>query len=91
VRHTELVRLSQFWTLMDDEFGAGYSRVLADRHVLSSLGGRTATEAIEAGAPPKRVWQAMCEAMDVPPGRWWGRDQPPTGGPASGHGDRAGR
>lgn len=72
------VRLSQFWALMDDEFGPAYSRVLADRQVLGDLGGRTATDAIDAGVPPKQVWRAVCDAMDVPDERRLGRDQPPT-------------
>ncbi len=72
------VRLSQFWTLMDEEFGAAYSRGLADRQVLGALSGRTAAEAIEAGVPPKQVWEAICEAMDVPAERRLGADRPPA-------------
>lgn len=70
------VRLSQFWTLMDGEFGPAYSRVLADRQVLGALSGRTAAEAIEAGVPPKQVWAAICDAMDVPEQRRLGPDRP---------------
>ncbi len=75
-RHTKQVRLSQFWTLMDDEFGPAYAPVLADRHVLSLLAGRTVSEALDAGVPPRQVWEALCDAMDVPPDRWLGRDLP---------------
>lgn len=77
------VRLSQFWTLMDDEFGPAYSRVLADRQVLGALSGRTAAQAIEAGVPPKQVWAVICDVMDVPPERRLGSDRPPAAsGPA---------
>ncbi len=61
---------------MDDEFSPAYSRVLASGHVLHTLGDRTATEALESGVPPRRVWEALCTDMDVPPERWLGRDLP---------------
>ncbi|HET7303913.1 MAG TPA: DUF3046 domain-containing protein [Segeticoccus sp.] len=71
------MRLSEFWTLMDDEFGRAYSRSVARDHVLTELGGRTADEALEAGYRPRRVWEAVCEAMDVPPERRLGKDPKP--------------
>ncbi len=39
---------------------------VARDHVFSSLGGRSAVEAIEAGLPVRRVWLAICEEFDVP-------------------------
>ena len=69
--------LSSFWQLMADEFGAGYSRVLARDLVLGELEHRTAAEAIEAGVDPRTVWFALCRAQDVPESRWWGVDRPP--------------
>ncbi len=59
---------------MDDEFGAGYSRVLSSSLVLAGIGGRTADQALSAGVPPRQVWLAMCEVQDVPPERRLGRD-----------------
>ncbi|MEO3938782.1 DUF3046 domain-containing protein [Dermatophilaceae bacterium Soc4.6] len=59
------MRLSVFWTLMDDEFGSSYSRSLAHDHTLLALGDRTVDEAIEAGIPAREVWEAVCDAMDV--------------------------
>ena len=35
-------------------------------HVFSSLGGRTAIDAIDAGEPVRKVWLAVCEEFDVP-------------------------
>ncbi len=61
---------------MDDEFSSGYSRVLARSHALHALGDRTATEALDAGVPPRRVWEALCDDMQVPPERRLGRDRP---------------
>jgi hypothetical protein len=71
------VRISDFWRLMDDEFGAGYSRVLSNTLVLAGVGGRTADQALSAGVPPKQVWLALCEVQDVPPERRLGRDVKP--------------
>ncbi len=68
------VRLSDFWRLMDDEFGAGYSRTLATSLVLSEVGGLTAAEALNKGVAPRAVWRAMCKMQDVPAERWLGRD-----------------
>ncbi len=62
---------------MDDEFGAGYSRVLSSSLILAGVGGRTADQALSAGVPPKQVWLALCEVQDVPPERRLGRDVKP--------------
>jgi hypothetical protein len=62
---------------MDDEFGAGYSRVLSSSLVLAGVGGRTADQALSAGVPPKQVWLALCDVQDVPPERRLGRDVKP--------------
>ncbi|MFT4469882.1 DUF3046 domain-containing protein [Arthrobacter sulfonylureivorans] len=71
------MRISDFWRLMDDEFGSAYSHVLAADLVLGQLGGRTATEALAAGIPPKSVWLAVCDIQDVPQERRWGKDREP--------------
>ncbi|HET6241810.1 MAG TPA: DUF3046 domain-containing protein [Arthrobacter sp.] len=71
------MRISDFWRLMDDEFGAGYSRVLSSTLVLAGVGGRTADQALDAGVPPRQVWLALCEVQDVPPERRLGRDIKP--------------
>lgn len=71
------MRLSDFWRLMDDEFGERYSRTLARDLVVDQLGDRTAAEALEAGVDPKAVWEAVCRAQDVPRERWLGREVKP--------------
>ncbi|GAA1243732.1 DUF3046 domain-containing protein [Janibacter melonis] len=68
------MRMSQFWSLMEGEFGAGYAHTLARHQVLGSLGGRNAVDALEAGVPAREVWQAVCDAMDVPESRRLGED-----------------
>ena len=53
------MKLSEFWALMEHEFGAGYAPVLARDLVLGSLEHRTAAEALDAGVNPKTVWFAL--------------------------------
>jgi hypothetical protein len=60
------VRLSEFWTRMEDHFGAGYARSVAHDHVMQALGGRTVDQALAAGEPAKQVWRAVCVEFDVP-------------------------
>jgi len=40
--------------------------------VLGSLDGLTAQAALDQGVAAKTVWQALCEAMDVPASRQHG-------------------
>lgn len=69
-----VVRHSDFWRLMDDEFGPDYARTLAGDQVIADLGERTARQALEDGARPRDVWAAVCEHMEVPAERRLGRD-----------------
>lgn len=61
------MRLSEFRELMERHFGAGYAALVASSHTLGSLEGRTAEEAIAHGEPVRRVWEAICQDLDVPP------------------------
>lgn len=72
------MRLSEFWQLVEQEFGAAYGRTVTARHVVHALGDRTADEAIEAGMPVRRVWRALCEDLDVPEERRYLRDRKAT-------------
>jgi hypothetical protein len=63
------VRLSEFWTRMEDHFGAGYARSVAHDHVMQALGGRTVDQALAAGVPAKQVWRAVCAEFEVPAGK----------------------
>ena len=69
------MRQSEFWTLVDDEFGRGYGRTLVRDHVVGGLGHRTAEQALAQGEDPRTVWFALCEELQVPPERRWGRDE----------------
>ena len=60
------MRHSEFWDRMERHLGPGYARVWAESHVMSILGGRTATEALEAGEDPKTVWRAVHTTRGLP-------------------------
>ncbi|MFN3865304.1 MAG: DUF3046 domain-containing protein [Demequina sp.] len=60
------MRHSQFWALIDVVFGADYSRSLARDLALDDLDSRTCAEALQDGVPPRDVWHALCDQMDVP-------------------------
>lgn len=62
---------------MNDEFGETYAPTLAREHVMSALGERSALQALAAGLPPRQIWLALCDDMDVPEDRRLGRDLPP--------------
>lgn len=66
------MRLSEFQRAMADEFGEDYASVLLRDHWLSALGG-SARDALAEGIPPKRVWNALCDDLQVPAERRHGR------------------
>ncbi|MGY1696755.1 MULTISPECIES: DUF3046 domain-containing protein [unclassified Geodermatophilus] len=61
------MRLQEFWSRLDEQFGSMRAQSVTRDHVFAALGGRTALDAIEAGVPVRRVWLAICEEYDVPP------------------------
>ena len=61
------MRLQEFWSRLDQQFGAMRAQSVSRDHLFSELGGRSAVEAIDAGVPVRKVWLAICEAYDVPP------------------------
>lgn len=60
------MRQSDFEQRLADRFGRYADSLLRDL-VLPGLGGRTGTEALAAGADPREVWRALCDAKEVPP------------------------
>ncbi len=60
------MRVSEFWSLAEEEFGRVYARSLAADMVLRGAGERTAVRALDDGEDPALVWAALCESMDVP-------------------------
>jgi hypothetical protein len=61
------VRLQEFWSRMERQFGSVRSQSIVRDHVFGALGGRTAAEAIEAGVAVRAVWLEICKEYDVPP------------------------
>lgn len=61
---------------MRGEFGDAYGSMIASSHSLAALDERTAEQALADGVPARRVWEAVCDAFDVPPERRLGEDLP---------------
>lgn len=71
------MRHSEFWQVVEETFGAGYGRSLAEDLVLPGVGGRTAAAALAAGVAPRDVWDAMCDEMELDDAvRWRYRRDP---------------
>ena len=70
------MRYSEFWEAVADVFGEPLGRVLVAEQVVGALGDRTAAQALDAGEDPRRVWWALCDALEVPAARRWGPDLP---------------
>ncbi|GGO31373.1 DUF3046 domain-containing protein [Micromonospora zamorensis] len=56
------MRLTDFWTRLDEAFGPGYAASIARDQVLSQLGGRTIEQALASGEQTHVVWRAVCAA-----------------------------
>lgn len=63
------MRITEFRRRMADEFGRLRAQTIAKDYVLGALGGRTADEALEAGVGTRDIWQAVCDAFEVPTAR----------------------
>lgn len=61
------MRLTEFWSRMEDALGADYHRHWAATTVMGQLGGRTVEEALAAGEDPKQVWRVVWAVLDLPP------------------------
>lgn len=64
--------MSEFRLAMREEFGEVYAGVLIREHWLAALGG-TAQEALDRGVPVREVWLSLCEDLQLPESRWYGR------------------
>lgn len=53
------MRITDFWTRMEDHFGATYAHSWAKDFALAELGGRTCVEAIAAGIETVDIWRAV--------------------------------
>ena len=71
------MRLSDFHTLMNEEFGAEYAAVLLRDFALTEYSDRTGSQALSDGEDPKGIWLAICKAQAIPPARWTGLNKKP--------------
>jgi len=53
------VRLTDFWSRLEQVFGPGYAASVAHDQVLAQLGGRTIAQALAAGDETVVVWRAV--------------------------------
>ena len=60
------MRFTEFWGRMEAALGSSYAAVWASQQVLADLGGRTVDQALAAGEPPKVVWRAVAERLELP-------------------------
>ncbi|SDQ33700.1 DUF3046 domain-containing protein [Quadrisphaera sp. DSM 44207] len=65
------MRASEFEQLAEQVFGRPYADSVLQDQVLGVLGDRTARQALADGVPPRDVWVALCDALDVPEERRW--------------------
>lgn len=68
------VREREFWQLLEEVFGRVYGRSLSKDQRLPKLGDMTVVEALAAGEEPRVVWNVLCDQMDIPDSRRWGKD-----------------
>ena len=65
------MRRSEFQELADHVFGPTLAGIHIRGLVLEDVGGVTAEQALADGVPVRRVWTALCDAMDVPEQDRW--------------------
>jgi hypothetical protein len=56
------VRLTDFWSRINEVFGAAYARSLATDHSFAELGDRTIEQAIAQGVGTATIWRAVVDA-----------------------------
>lgn len=61
-----MVRLTVFWDRMNSQFGENYAASVARDYVLAGVGGRTVNQALADGEDVRKIWQAVCDAFEVP-------------------------
>jgi len=59
------MRLTEFWRRMNLHFGEAYAESFARDHVMTELGGRTVSQALDAGWEAKDVWRVVCDTQGV--------------------------
>ncbi|WP_169171492.1 DUF3046 domain-containing protein [Bifidobacterium oedipodis] len=68
------MREREFWELLEEVFGRTYGRSLSRDQELNKLDNMTVVEALEAGQEPRVVWNVLCDQMEIPDAKRWGKD-----------------
>ena len=68
------MREREFWELLEEVFGRSYGWSLSRDQRLFKLNDRTVVEALADGEEPRVVWNVLCDQMDIPDSRRWGKD-----------------
>jgi hypothetical protein len=68
------VREREFWELLEEVFGRSYGRSLAHDQQLFGLDNMTVLDALAAGQEPRIIWNVLCDQMEIPDSRRWGKD-----------------
>ncbi|MDR2930758.1 MAG: DUF3046 domain-containing protein [Propionibacteriaceae bacterium] len=59
------MREAELWARMEEVLGSSYAHAWADLVVMAELGGRSVSEAIEAGLPFKKIWRAVWAQLEL--------------------------
>lgn len=68
------MREREFWQLLEEVFGRVYGRSLSRDLALTKLDNRTVVQALDDGVEPRIVWNILCDQMDIPDSKRWGKD-----------------
>ncbi|MCI1901584.1 MAG: DUF3046 domain-containing protein [Bifidobacteriaceae bacterium] len=68
------MREREFWQLLEEVFGRSYGRALSHDQGLTELDGRSVVEALDDGVEPRVVWNVLCDQMEIPDSKRWGKD-----------------
>jgi hypothetical protein len=77
------VKHSEFWRVVEETLGVGHGRSVAEDLVLTPVGGRTAVQALADGVPPRQVWDAICDEMELGEAARWHHRRDPKEGPGA--------
>lgn len=68
------MREREFWELLEEVFGRSYGRSLARDQRMPQLANMTVLGALDAGEEPRVIWNVLCDQMEIPDSKRWGRD-----------------
>lgn len=70
------MKQSEFWALLEDEFGSANASIIASSLELPGLRA-SVRDSLANGTDPRLVWTAICDLHDIPAERRLGKDKEP--------------